>query len=340
LLVMGIAPFVDDQRVEIEKSRISIGEKHIPIDKKGSYILNFYGKYNTYSISGIFASLQKIMQGDIEDIIVDPMEFKDKIVFIGASAVGVEDLKPTPIATRTPGVFLHATLASNFLLDDFLVPPDWKITLLAIFLFTILCIAGIIYIQRFWLKIVFPFGILSLWVAFFLFQLNHNVLYELVPPLAAIIFSGMVSFGYLVATEGREKLRVKRMFSQYVSPEVVAEVMKNADFSLTDKGRKEDLTILFTDIRNFTSFSDSTSPERVVEMLNLFFSNMSKVIFSSQGTIDKFIGDAIMAFWGAPLKLADHPDRAVETAINMIREVNLLNGKLKERHKQWRGHIG
>ena len=331
LPVMGMAPFVDKDSVEITKKQITIGNRHIPINKKGEYILNFYGKFNTYSISGIFASLQKIMQGNIEDIIVDPMEFKDKIVFIGASAVGVEDLKPTPIATRTPGVFLHATLASNLLLDDFLVPPDRKITLLAIFFFTTLCIAGIIYIQKFGLKIMLPLVTLFLWVSFFLFQLNHNVLYELVPPLAAIIVSSMLSFGYLVATEGREKLRVKRMFSQYVSPEVVAEIVKNSDFTLTNRGNKVDLTILFTDIRNFTSFSDRTSPERVVEMLNLFFSNMSNVIFNSQGTIDKFIGDAIMAFWGAPLKISDHPDRAVITAINMIREVNLLNGKLKER---------
>lgn len=331
LPVMGVAPVVDSRRVEIAKNQIIIGDRQVPVDNMGKYILNFYGKYNTYSISGIFASLQKIMQGDIEGIIVDPMEFKDKIVFIGASAVGVEDLKPTPIAARTPGVFLHATLASNFLLNDFLVPPDWKITLLTILLFTMLCMTGIIYIPRFWSKIIFPFAVILLWVAFFLFQLNHNVLYELVPPLAAIILSSMLSFGYLVATEGREKLRVKRMFSQYVSPEVVAEITKNTDFSLTDKGRKKDLTILFTDIRNFTSFSDSNSPERVVEMLNLFFSNMSRVIFSSQGTIDKFIGDSIMAFWGAPLKVADHPDRAVETALNMLRELNLLNGKLEER---------
>ncbi|MGA1868213.1 MAG: CHASE2 domain-containing protein [bacterium] len=328
--VLGIAPFVGKDSIKITKKYVSVGNRKIPVNKKGQYILNFYGEYTTYSVSGIFASLQKIRQGDIEHIMIDPMEFKDKIVFLGASAVGVEDLKFTPLAPRTPGVFLHATLASNFLLNDFLFPPSPKMTLLTLFIFSILCTLGIIYSEKYWLKSLPPLAALFLWIALSLFLFRHNILCEMVPPIAAIILSSTSCFGMLAITEGREKLKVKKMFSQYVSPEVVSEIMKNSDFTSNNKGKKVDLSVMFSDIRGFTSFSDRTPPEDVVEMLNIFFSNMTNVIFCAKGTIDKFIGDAIMAFWGAPLILDDHPDRAVITGINMIKEAFILNSKLKE----------
>ena len=331
LPVIGIAPFLNNEKVEISPKYVKIGKRKIPLDKDGKYILNTYKKFNTYSISGIFASLQKIRMGDIENLIIDPMEFKDKIVFIGASAVGVEDLKPTPIAPRTPGVFLHATLASNFLLDDFLKPPNPKATVFAIFLFTILCFICILFLEHFIIKISIPFLLLIVCLSFSLFQFNHNILYSIIAPLASIFLSSIVSFAYLVITEGREKLKVKKMFSQYVSPDVLSDILKNKNYASTDTGKEVDITVLFTDIRSFTSFSDKTSPDKVVEMLNFFFSRMTNIIHGNNGTIDKFIGDAIMAFWGAPLLINDHPKQATITALNMICELNSLNLELKDR---------
>lgn len=339
--VMGIAPFLENKAIEMRKEWIGIDGKRVPLDGGGKYALNFYGEFNPYSISGIFASLQSIRSGAVENIIVDPAEFKDKIVFVGASAVGVEDLKSTPINARTPGVYLHATLASNFLLNDFLAPPNRGVTILILFLFTMVCISGIFFMKKFSLKISVPAVVAFAWVAFCLFRVNRNVLYEFVPPLIAVFASTLVSFGYLVITEGKEKLRVRKMFSQYVSPECLSVLIdKYKDYAAMDMGSRVDITALFSDIRGFTSFSDRTPPEKVVEMLNCFFSTMSDVIFNNKGTIDKFIGDEIMAFWGAPLNIPDHPDVAVMSALKMLKKLKSLNAELRDRGFDFELKIG
>jgi len=342
--VMGLAPLVDaDTAVKIDRRHITIGDRRMPVDEDATYMLNFYPyeTYNTYSISGIFSSLQKISEGEVEDIMVDPTEFENRIVFIGASAVGLQDLKNTPVHPRTPGVYLHATLASNYIQQDFLVPPDRGVTVIAIVLFVLLCMGGVLYLERLVLKIGLPFILLICWISFFLFMFRHNVVYEAVPPSVAILLSSMVSFGYLFVTEGREKLRVKKMFSQYVSPEVLTILTEKPDeYASIEAGSIVDLTVFFCDIRGFTSFSDRNPPEKVVELLNRFFSEMSDVIFNHKGTIDKYIGDAIMAFWGAPVKIDDHADQAVLAALEMARRVGPFNEELKERGFDFELKIG
>jgi adenylate cyclase len=329
--VMGIAPFVQQRPITITQARISIGNRHIPLDSNGNYILNFYGEFDTYSMSGILASLQRIKRGDIEDLIINPMEFKDKIVFVGASASGVEDLKHTPISPRTPGVFLHATLASNFLMNDFLIPPHPGKTLCMIMLMTLLCTAGIILMKRYALKISIPLLLCFFWIAFTLFQFRCHILNDFVPPLTSVFFSTMTSFGFLLLTEGREKFQLRKLFSQYVSSDLLIEVLKNNHIASLSMGKKGDITVIFADIRNFTSYSDRTPPEKVVEMLNFFFSHMTQIILSNNGTIDKFIGDAIMAYWGTPLEIKNHPEQAVIAAISMINAMESLKEEFRER---------
>lgn len=339
--VPGLAPFADGKKVEAVEGGLRIGGTTMPLDDEGRYFINVYGKYNEYSISGIFASLQKIRAGEVESLMVNPSEFKDKYVFIGSSAVGVEDLKTTAISTRTPGVFLHASLAGNFLTGDFLRPANRMLTLAVALALSLICVLGIFSAKKFWPKIAVPLGGAAGWAVFAGYGLRLNTVYEAIPPIASALLSGVMSLGYVAMTEGREKLKIRRMFSQYVSPEVLNIMMENpADFLSIGAGTKVEISILFSDIRNFTTFSEKSRPEQVVEMLNSHFSQMTDPIIKSRGTVDKFIGDAIMAFWGAPVKIENHADAAVNAALEMKRKMKLVNEEIKKKGIDFEVKIG
>ncbi len=339
--VPGLAPFVTGGAVEASPHAVKIGGKTIPLDDDGKYTINVYGKFNEYSISGLFASLQKIRAGDVEKLMVAPSEFKDKVVYVGGSAVGVEDLKSTSISPRTPGVFLHASLASNFIEDDFLAPPNRTHTLAAAFIAAVLCLYGVFGLKPFWQKAAITLVVMALWTAFCVHGLEFNAVYEAVPPLSAALLAGVAGFGYVALTEGREKGKVRRMFSQYVSPEVLNIMTENPEeFASIGAGSKAEISVLFSDIRNFTTFSERSSPEQVVDMLNVHFSHMTEPIIRRRGTVDKFIGDAIMAFWGAPVKLENHAESAVTAALEMKRQMVLVNEEIKKKGIDFTVKIG
>ncbi len=333
--VLGIAPFIqDDTEVVLERNSIRIGDRTIPTDENGNYLINMYSieKMSPYSIGGIFASLQKIKKGEIEDLLVSPEEFKDCVVFIGASAVGTKDLKPTPLSPSTPGVLFHVSLTGNYLQNDFLKPADRKLTYLSIFLGAFLAPWMVFYSKRFLLRAVFPFAILVLYVGFSFLAFKSNTLIDTIPFVFSTVTSSFLSFGYVTFTEAAEKRRVSHLFSQYVSKDVLNEVLHNyKEYMKSSAGQKVELTVLFSDIRGFTTMSETTPPEKIVEMLNVHFSVMADIILKHKGTIDKYIGDAIMAFWGAPVRTDDHPELAVLAAREMLQGLEQVNAILKER---------
>ncbi|MDP2167994.1 MAG: adenylate/guanylate cyclase domain-containing protein [Thermodesulfovibrionales bacterium] len=330
--VLGIAPFIDAaSEVSIGKGSITIGGSAMPVDEKGNYIINMYGKVEAYSIGGIFASLQRIREGDIEGLVVDPVEFKDVIVYIGGSAVGVEDLKATSIQPRMPGVLLHQAIASNYLMNDFMKPPDRTLTMLSALIGAFLTTYMVLFLKSFSLRSVFPIAMLALYSACCLFAFKSDYVVELVPFSLATVSGSFLSFGYLTFTEAKEKRKVAQLFSQYVSKDVLDEIMRHRKDFMNTAGSKAEVSVLFTDIRGFTTFSENTPPDRVVEMLNCFFSKMAEIILANKGTLDKYIGDAIMAFWGAPVPDKDHALNAVTAAIEMLEALDDVNADLKQR---------
>ena len=146
--------------------------------------------------------------------------------------------------------------------------------------------------------------LVGLYVAYALFSFKSNTQVEMVPFLFATCSQpALLSFGYLTFTEGAEKRRVSQLFTQYVSKDVLDEVLNNyQEYVKSSAGQKVEITVLFSDIRGFTTMSETTEPEKIVEMLNVHFTVMADIILKHNGTIDKYIGDAIMAFWGAPVK--------------------------------------
>jgi adenylate cyclase len=333
--VLGLAPFIDDRSVvTIRNDSISVNDRTIPVDENGNAIINMYGlhKVDTYSMSGVFASLQKIRKGEVEDLLVDPETFRDCFVFIAVSAVGGADLKAIPMAPGAPGVMLHVFLANNYLQNDFMRPPDKRLTFFSILIGVFLTPWAVMFSKRLTIRAVFPIVILAFYISFGLYSFKSNSLVDMVPIIFSTISSGFLSFGYLTFTEAAEKRRVSQLFTQYVSKDVLDEVLHNyKEYLKTSAGQKVELTVLFSDIRGFTTFSETTPPEKIVELLNIHFSVMAGIILKHNGTIDKYIGDAIMAFWGAPVRTTDHAEQAVLAAREMLEGLKEVNKTLKAR---------
>lgn len=302
----------------------------IPLQKESSYLINMYGDFKPYSISGILTSIQKIKQGELENLPVDPYEFNQKVVFIGGSAVGIEDLKASSLDNKTPGVYLHASIYGNIMQGGFLKYPSAITTPFTIAVLSIIITFGILGMWRLVYQIGLPVFIAFTYTLISFWWFKNDTVLDIVTPLIAVVLSWMGTLAYLSFTEGRDRKKIRKMLEQYVSPTVLSSVVDRTgnDVLKAEVGGKENLTILFSDIRGFTTISESLEAEKVVELLNEYLSEMVDVIFEYDGTLDKFIGDAIMAFWGAPLRVNDHGKRAVETALEMMKRLKYFNKRI------------
>lgn len=330
---LSTAPLLapDDGALRWSGDRVHATGGAVPTADK-RFLVNLAGRVDAYSIGGVFASIDAIRAGRFDQLVVSPEEFAGKIVFVGASAAGLEDLKATPLSSKTPGVFIHASATATLLAGDWLrYAPAWLepgavLLLAAVTVAAVLGFAGLLW------QVLLPLLLLSGYLAIAYGRFADGVVMAVAGPTVATLTAYLGAFSYRAATEGRDRRRVRRMLGQYVSPAVLVEALDNADDQLrAGVGSRERLTILFSDVRGFTTISEQLKAEQVVELLNLHFSCMTEIIFRHQGTLDKFIGDAIMAFWGAPIRLADHPEKAVRAAIEMERGVEEVNAALRER---------
>ena len=332
---LALAPVLDSLRpatLRLDTATLHLESRQIPLDHTGQLLINQYGKFNAYSYSGLIASLKQLNAGDIEHLLVNPDEFTDRIVFVGADAVGVQDLKATPLSAKTAGVYLHASVAGNLLTGDFLRPVSSTLAASIGAALALLGALAALALRQVTVKITLLFTLLLLFGACAVAAFRYGVVVDMLAPMAAAFCAWFAAFSFLFFTEGKDKRRVRRVLAQYVSPAVLAEVVdKYENYLGAEVGLRQDITVLFSDIRNFTSLSETLSPEKVVEMLNVYFSAMTDVLFAHHATIDKFIGDAIMAFWGAPVRDAQHALQAVRAALGMLQALNYVNTRLAAR---------
>lgn len=333
--VLSMSILMDElrpEKISKEKGKLVMSDLEIPLLDDGQYLINMYKNFNTYSISGILSSIQQIQQGELENLMVNPEEFENKIVIIGASATGVEDLKPTAMGQRMPGVMLHASLVSNVLKRDFLRVIPKEQTRLIIYLGTIFLGLLIITFRHILFQIAFPIGAAIVYISVSFWGFRENLVFDVIPPLVSILGVWIGSFTYLYFSEGKDKRKARKMLGQYVSPAVLNDLIEQEGaFVKAEVGAKERLTILFSDIRGFTSLSENLEAEQVVELLNIYLSKMVDIIFANRGTLDKFIGDAVMAFWGAPIRVDDHAKRCVKAGFEMTRGMRGLNREFVEK---------
>jgi adenylate cyclase len=332
--LLSVSPLLDILNVETvrlaSKSLRLTPKLSIPLHKNGSYLINTYDNFRPYSASGIMASIQKIKAGELEELLVAPDEFKDKVVFIGASAVGLEDIKPNSLHTKSPGVFLQASVYGNIAQRDFLRKANPFFRPLLVLVLSVMVVSTVLLSRSIVYQVSFPIFLTFAYITIVFWCFRNNTILDLVAPVTSIVLSWMGSFAYLSFLEGRDKRKIRKMLSQYVSPAMLSTVIDMASHEAlkAEVGAREELTIFFSDIRGFTSMSESLEAETVVGILNGYFSGIVDIIFRLEGTLDKFIGDAVMAFWGAPIKVEDHAKRAVTAAVEVTRWLASYNESL------------
>ena len=277
-------------------------------------------------------SFEYVSAGDVIEGRVAPDHLKDKLVLVGSSAPGVYDQRAAPVADVYPGVEVHASLLSGLLDGRLPVQPDWASSFEVM---QLLIVAGVLAwslprlnaarAAQFALLVFVALVGINLWAAH-----RHALLLPLASPLllTVLVYVGITVWGYIV--EGRIRRSLARLFGTYVPPELVAEMARDpARYDMHAENRV--LTVMFCDMRNFTRISELLAPDDLRALINTFFSSMTAAIREQRGTLDKYIGDAIMAFWGAPLADTDHATHAVRAALAMTQRLGALNADLRAR---------
>ena len=325
--------------IPIQEIKVSPGKYvelkgiRIPIDKKGCMLVNFAGdikKFPHYSFVQVLQSYLQVKEG--KKPIIPLGKLKNKIILVGITATGTTDLGPTPVSALYPMVGVQANIITNILQQNFLRETGKSLNfLILIFLGLLMGIAIP--------KLNAPRGALLMFViiaGYFLLALglfvSLGICLDLFSPLLVITLSYLAIIFYRFILEGREKRRIKSIFSRYTAPQLIDQLLSRPG-EITLGGEKKVVSILFADIRGFTKISESIPPEKVVEILNEVLTIIVKAIFKEQGTLDKFIGDCVMAVYGAPIPQTEHAQRAVRSALE-------IQKKLKNIEEKWVGEIG
>lgn len=304
---------------------VTLGERRIPVGESASMWINFTGPPGGYPRYSFI---------DVVNGRVPAEQLKDKVLFVGATALGIYDMRVTPFHGNTPGVEIHATVADNIISGRFIRQGGVE----ALFdIFSIVLLGALAYFLTTSLRLygAIPATALLLagyiWFANYMFAAGHwiNIIYPTLSAVLALLVGG--SFRYLVLERSAREMRL--MFSSYLSPKLVARLEKDPEAAKIG-GDTKMVTVLFTDIKSFTAFSEKHPPQEVVSRLNEYLGAMVQVIEQHDGTIDKFIGDAIMAYWGAPLSQPDHAKLAVECLLAMARRLDELHAKWEREGKE------
>jgi len=282
-------------------------------DWLGRVLINYRGPRETYN----YVSIADVVQRKFL-----PGTFRDKIVLVGASATGIGDLRTPPYGgIDYPGLEVHANVIDNMLNKGFLIrgarEEIFDLALILILGLPLGMAMALISPRWMWfgLALLGPFGLLND-VAFL-----HGYWLNFTLPAATLTANVILVSFYRALVEEKEKRKVRAAFGRYLNPEVIRRLLVNPQLV---EPRKTEITVMFSDIRGFTTISEKLDPQDLALFLNGYLTDMTKIVFEAQGTLDKYIGDAVMAFWGAPIEEADHAAKACRASLNMIKKVHAL----------------
>lgn len=337
---LGLAPYLLDREelraageLRLEGSRLRLGPLSVPLDRKGRSILRFAGPTGTHptvSAASVIQSELRILGG--EEPVLDPAFFRDAYVFFGFSAPGLLDLRSTPLSRVAPGVEIHATALDNLLADGFLREMSRGPAILATLLIALLGSVLVVSFRKAWASSALLLLLLPVPALVGLAAYGAGYWWPVVVGVLAVLLSvfGAVIVNY--ATEGRQKQFIKQAFKLYLSPQVIERILDDPS-GLRLGGERRVLTILFSDLEGFTSISEKLDPVGLTALLNDYLSDMTEIVLDEGGTLDKYEGDAFIAFWNAPLDQPDHGVRAARAAWRCQR-------RLAERREEFRARTG
>jgi adenylate cyclase len=318
LLAGGEAPGISYNH---QKQAIEWGDLLIPLDDRGMSLLRFRGgleRYVPYSAGDVLKSAEQYGRG--EEPLLYPEDFADKYVFFGYYAPGLFDFCSTPISSVYPGVGVHITMLDNMLQGDFIRPfPPWGEFLISLAAITLISLvvsfSGSI-------PAAVAGGVLVLGglggAALGAYQGGYWM--PVVAPMAGAALAFVAAILYNYATEGSQRRFIKSAFSQYLSPTVIEQLLAHPE-QLSLGGERREISIFFSDVQGFTTISEGLDPSTLTELLNDYLTFMTNIILDSGGTIDKYEGDAIIAFWNAPLNFPDHAGRALGASLECHRRL-------------------
>jgi len=308
-------------------SFIEIGENKLTLNTNGETKIKWTGEHNSFRT----ISLWEVLEADPNDEYLKEL-LTNKIAFIGSTAVGAHDLRNSPINSKLPGVYAHMNFVDMLLQQNFYGSIEnsikYSFYFLAASMFTLIVI------------MFFGNAILDLFTMVTIIATSYYIDYAYFMEdgyqlnLFFIFFCVVSTYSYVTFLNfyqaSSEKKQIKGAFSRYVAPSIVDDMLENPD-KLKIGGEKKNITCMFSDVRDFTSISEILSPTDLALALNKYMGKMTDIVFETNGTLDKYIGDAIVAFWGAPLDIGDHVDQAVNAAVLQLEALPAINKEFKEK---------
>ncbi len=314
------------ERLQMQDDRLVMDGQPVPLDQKGAMLINFAGPTATFPTYSFVEVLQAAETGDAQYF---AQRFKDKLVLLGMTAVQMQDLHAAPFygytkrgTQRMPGVEIHANVAHTLLSQMFIQRLSRRQVGLMVLLFS-LGFGMLFFHVRLFAGTLFALTGIAAYGLLAFFAFAHGWWLDLVAPVGTVILSYGAVFAYRFAVEERERRFLQKNFATYVNPHILALLKDPKQLA----GSRQKVTLLFSDIRGFTTLSEKLPPEEVKALLDEYLSLMTEAIFEYNGTLDKFMGDGIMAIYGAPLPILDSACHAVRSAVLMSEKLDAFNAK-------------
>lgn len=316
----------------LQRRELRLGPVRIPLTPEHEMVIDWHGTlenrvYPVYPIGAVLRSYTDMQEG--KQPLLDPALFRDKIVFVATTAAGTYDLRVTPLSPFGPGVLIHMSALDNILRHRHLQPASWWIFAASTLILTLATAWAFMLIQSQWVKAA---AIGGLAIAYYGLTVHaftsHGLWLDLAIPEGALAVSFAAASTVEYLTEGRHRRQLRTVFDKYMAAEVVDEIMRNPE-AIRLGGERKELSVLFSDIAGFTSISEQMDPETLVELLNKYLSAMTDIILRHRGNVNKYLGDGIMAIFGAPRGDPNHASLACFAALDSQSEL----AKLRE---QWK----
>ncbi|WP_373000623.1 CHASE2 domain-containing protein [Sulfurimonas sp.] len=302
---------------------VRVGKQVIPSDRFGRLYVNFRGPFRSYR----YISAVDVFNNSVEGKLLE-----GKFVLIGTSAYGLMDLRSTPMDSVIAGVEVHANMIDNLLHDDMLRKPAWAevADIGAIILISFIVIFIYSRFSLLVLSLVYVVSFFALMYANYYLLFTEYIIINSIFPLVSIFLSLVGTLGVNYFFETRQKDMIKGKFATKVSASVMEDILEHADSNALE-GQEKEITVFFSDVRGFTNISEAMGDAKhLIKFMNEIMEPMTEIIIDEKGTVDKYIGDAIMAYWNAPLDVADHADKAVCASLRQLHKLKSLNDELRK----------